>query len=66
MTTVKTKADPAQDQTTRPEPTNLTRRYGKIGIGALAAVLRYATSAKKPAAAQAAARVDERFIEQAA
>ena len=64
--TVKTKANPAQDQPTRPEPTNLARRYGEIGIGALAAVLRYAASAKKPAAAQAAARVDERFFEQTA
>ena len=55
-----------QGQPARPEPTNLVRRYGDIGIGALAAALRYATSTKKPASAQATTRVDERFLEQTA
>ena len=53
-----------QDQPSRPEPANLVRRYGQIGIAALTAVLQYSTSAKKPSATPA--RYDERFVEHAA
>ena len=55
-----------QDQKPRPEPTNLVRRYGQIGIPALAAVLRYATSPRKPTPAPVPTRLDERFLERAA
>lgn len=47
----------------RPEPANLDRRYGKIGIGAVVAALQYWTAAKKPASASTVVRIDERFIE---
>lgn len=53
-----------QDQSLRPEPTNLVRRYGQIGIAALAAVLQYST--KKPSHTEKPTRVDERFVERAA
>jgi hypothetical protein len=58
--TVQKKSDQNQ-KNTRPEPANLVRRYGQIGIAALAAVLQYSTSVKKPTATTA--RYDERFVE---
>jgi hypothetical protein len=45
---------------------NLDRRYGKIGISAVAAALHYSSNAKNPAYAPAVARIDERFLERAA
>lgn len=45
---------------------NLDCRYGKIGISAVAAALRYASNARNPAYVPAAARIDERFLERAA
>jgi hypothetical protein len=60
------KAGQARDDRQRPEPTNLARRYGQIGIPALAAALRYAASAKVPAQTLTPNRLDERFWELAA
>jgi len=57
------KTDPDRNQNRQPEPANLERRYGKIGIPAVAAALQYWTTAKKPAHATTAARIEERFIE---
>lgn len=48
-----------------PDSTQLVRRYGRIGIGAVAAALQFCTVARKPAA-QKSARIDDRFIELAA
>jgi hypothetical protein len=46
---------------------NLEIRYGKIGISAVAAALRYSGVAKSPAQAPvAASQIDERFEELAA
>ena len=56
--------DQNQDQSLRPEPANLVRRYGQIGIAALAAVLQYST--KKPSHTEKSTRVDERFFERTA
>jgi hypothetical protein len=47
------------------EPTGLDARYGEIGIPAVAAALPYA-GGKKPARAETAVRIDQRFIEVAA
>ena len=59
-----------QNQDRRPglaqEATNLDRRYGRIGIEAVAAALQYWTAPKKPAQAQKGARIEDRFIELAA
>jgi hypothetical protein len=49
----------------REEPT-LDRRYGKIGISAVAAALPYQSGAKNPADAPVAHRYDQRFDEVAA
>ena len=49
----------------RPEQPNLVQRYGKIGIPALKAVLRYATPTKN-LVSSSAFRFDERFVERAA
>jgi hypothetical protein len=55
-----------QPQESRSEQsTNLSYRYGSIGIEAVAAAVRYAGSPKNPAYAPAAQRVDERFLEPA-
>ena len=59
----KTTLDRNQDR--RPE-TNLDRRYGKIGIAAVAAALQFRTTAKKPASAPKVVGSEERFIELAA
>jgi hypothetical protein len=45
---------------------SLDRRYGKIGILAVAAALHYSSNTKNPAHAPAVARIDERFLERAA
>jgi hypothetical protein len=49
----------------RSEPTNLSFRYGTIGIEAVAAAVRYAGSRKNPAYAPVAHRTDKRFLEPA-
>lgn len=46
--------------------TNLAGRYGKIGISAVAAALRYSDAGKNPAYAPVVPRVDLRFSERAA
>jgi hypothetical protein len=50
----------------RPETNNLTVRYGKIGIAAVAAALRYTDTAKNPAYAPVVPRVNSKLIEMAA
>jgi hypothetical protein len=50
----------------RREPTNLSGRYGAIGISAVAAAMRYAGATKNPAYAPVATRHDLRFTEFAA
>jgi hypothetical protein len=61
---------PGQQERLETEPrldaNNLTGRYGKIGIPAVAAALRYADAAKNPAYAPVAPQVDSRRIEMAA
>ena len=62
---------PGQDerQTTsapRRETHNLTVRYGKIGIPAVAAALRYCGTGKNPADAPVVIHVDHRRVEIAA
>jgi len=47
----------------RPARTELDRRYGEIGIMAVAAALRYAGAGKNPAYAPVAPRFDRRFEE---
>jgi hypothetical protein len=49
----------------RREQTNLSYRYGTIGIDAVAAAVRYAGSRKNPAYAPVAHRTDQRFLEPA-
>ena len=49
-----------------PETQNLTVRYGKIGIPAVAAALRYTDAAKNPAYAPVAPKVNLKLIEMAA
>ena len=61
----KTKSDKASDQQPRPGQPSLVQRYGKIGIPALRAVLRYTTPAKN-LVSSTAIRFDERFVERAA
>lgn len=57
--------EPQQEPDPRHQQTNLDRRYGKIGILAVAAAARYAGTGKKPAGAPRAAQIDQRFIERA-
>ena len=45
------------------EHNNLRSRYGAIGIGAVAAAVRYAGTRKNPAYAPVAPRVEQRFLE---
>jgi len=47
-------------------PLELDARYGKIGISAVAAAIRYQGEARNPAYAPAVAQTDERFLEAAA
>jgi hypothetical protein len=50
----------------RRESSNLTGRYGQIGIPAVAAALRYTAVAKNPAYAPVVEKIDARLIEMAA
>jgi hypothetical protein len=58
-------ATTVNQQATQPEQpsdhTNLSYRYGSIGIQAVAAAARYSDVRKKPAAL----RIDQRFVESA-
>lgn len=47
------------------EPTNLSHRYGSIGIEAVAAAARYAGAGKNPAYAPAVMRTEQRQHENA-
>jgi hypothetical protein len=63
-TTSPTPQAPPALQAQRPDDhTNLSYLYGSIGIQAVAAAARY--SPKKPAAAPAVHRIDQRFVESA-
>ena len=67
MTTPRTSqtSQPAQPER-RSEPTQLSNRYGTIGIQAVAAAARYADHRKSPVNTSAAApRIDQRFVESA-
>jgi hypothetical protein len=55
--------EPLRQEPLRKEP-SLDHRYGKIGISAVAAAVRYQSEAKKPADAPAAPR-DERWLAEA-
>jgi hypothetical protein len=54
-----------QSSDDRREPTNLSFRYGTIGIEAVAAAASYVGLGKKPSAAPVAPRIDQRFVESA-
>jgi hypothetical protein len=56
--------EPSQEK--RPRPTELDRQYGKIGISAVAAAVRYQSDAKNPAYAPTAVRSDDRSDDMAA
>lgn len=60
-----TKSNQATDPQPRSGQPNLDQRYGKIGIPALKAVLRYASPVKN-LVSSTTIRVDERFVEHAA
>ena len=60
------KIDQDRNQSRYPEPANLDRRYGKIGIPAVAAALKYCTAGKKRSTSPSVSRIEERFIELAA
>ena len=45
----------------RKRPSDLDRRYGNIGISAVAAALRYRERRQEPAYAPVVHRIDERF-----
>lgn len=47
------------------EHTNLSYRYGTIGIQAVAAAARYSGVRTKSASASAGTRIDQRFVESA-
>ena len=67
-TPAKTMHETVETRRTEPrrEPTNLSGRYGAIGISAVAAAVRYAGATKNPAYAPAPARLDLRLAEFAA
>ncbi len=50
---------PQTERLRRTEDANLDRRYGKIGISAVAAALRYQSEAKNPAYAPVRWRYDQ-------
>lgn len=58
--------DTQAQHTRQPDTQNLTVRYGKIGIAAVAAAARYCDAGKNPAYAPAVARIDRRLMEMAA
>lgn len=53
----------ATQREAKPEPENLDRCYGDIGISAVAAALRYQGGAKNPAYAPAVPRRDDKRSE---
>ncbi len=59
------KTGPGRDAGGNPEPASLDRRYGKIGIPAVAAALRYTTT-RPPRPSTTGVRIEDRFIELAA
>jgi hypothetical protein len=59
------KTGPGREESGNPEPASLDRRYGKIGIPAVAAALRYTVS-RPPHPATTGVRIEDRFIELAA
>ena len=65
-----TGATPAQEERQatdrRRETSNLTVRYGAIGIPAVAAALRYSETAKNPAYAPVVPQVNRKLVERAA
>ena len=63
---MQTKIKTKPDQQPKLEQPNLVLRYGKIGIPALKAVLRYVTPAKNLMSSPTAIRFDERFMERTA
>jgi hypothetical protein len=72
MTQNTSSREPGSQASDRPRPseggrehTNLDRRYGEIGILAVAAAVRY-QGGKDPASAPVAAEVEDRFVEVAA
>ena len=54
------------DEERRREHVNLDRRYGRIGISAVAAALRYTEVSKNPAYAPVVIKIDARFADAAA
>jgi len=52
---------PVQSELPNPQNTDLDRRYGAIGIAAVAAAARYAGTGKT--AAQTSLQIDQRFVE---
>lgn len=59
------KTEPGRNETSHPESASLDRRYGKIGIPAVAAALRY-TASRPPRPSTSGVRIEDRFIELAA
>jgi hypothetical protein len=64
-TMIKKNTAPSTQQERKREP-NLERRYGKIGISALAAALQFKSEMKNPAYAPAAEQSDEERLAQKA
>jgi hypothetical protein len=60
------KTDQDQNKSRCPGPADLDRRYGKIGIPAVAAALKYCTAGKKRSTSPTVSRIEERFFELAA
>jgi hypothetical protein len=58
----KPSAEPSEE---RRDQTNLSGRYGSIGIEAVAAAARYCGEAKSAPRVSAAPKVEERFLETA-
>ena len=61
MTAPRTSSSQAVRPERHSEPTQLSHRYGTIGIQAVAAAARYSDVRKKPT--QVANRIDLRFVE---
>jgi hypothetical protein len=59
------KIGPARPQSKVSKPENLDDRYGKIGIPAVAAALRYAAK-RPPRKSSSGGRIEDRFVELAA
>ena len=66
MTAPRTSSSQAVRPERHSEPTQLSHRYGTIGIQAVAAAARYGDSRKRTSPATSAApRIDQRFVESA-